>query len=200
MEQHVPEGGTVALRVGSDSCQGSHMIMHLPRQHNVTEVLLHCFIGLATAGTALPQPASGGVSYQVGCSKPPTSHISWSTAAAGRLTVQTHILSCSELVHVHTTALHCAALPCTACHCALAPRYGTHTPRQLTKPCTLVHLRTSVRCTIQTRMFCADDSQAINLFLQWDNCLCKGKITCQHQELPAHFIALKATSAASTHC
>ena len=100
----------------------------------------------------------------------------------------------------HCIALRCITVHCLALHTGVEPCYSTHTPRQLTKPCALVHVRTSARCTIQTRMFCGNDSQAINLFLQWDNCMCKGQITCQHKELPAHFIALEATSAASTHC
>ena len=42
------------------------------------------------------------------------------------------------------TTMHCLALRTGA-----KPRYNTPTPRLLTKPCTLVHLRSSARYTIQ---------------------------------------------------
>ena len=72
MKQHMSKGGSMALGVGSHCCQSSHMVMHLARKHNVAEVLLHCFTGFASAGTALPQPASGCIPHQLGCAKPPT--------------------------------------------------------------------------------------------------------------------------------
>ena len=58
IEEHMSEGRSMGFGVGSDSCQGAHMVMHLPRQHNVAEVLLDLLAGLACTGTPLPEPAA----------------------------------------------------------------------------------------------------------------------------------------------
>ena len=47
-------------------------------------------------------------------------------------------------------ALRCMTVHCLALRTGAKPRCSTHIPRLLAKPCTLVHVRTSARYTIQT--------------------------------------------------
>ena len=51
--------------------------MHLARQHNVAEVLLHFITGLASAGASLPEPAAGGVAHQLRGTQPSALHTLW---------------------------------------------------------------------------------------------------------------------------
>lgn len=45
--------------------------MHLVWQHNVAEVLFDLVTGLASLGSSLPEPATGGVTNQFGRAQPP---------------------------------------------------------------------------------------------------------------------------------
>ena len=65
--------------------------------------------------------------------------------------------------------MHCLALRIGA-----KPRDNTPTPRLLAKPCTLVHLRSSTRYTIQTVVHVQAKSKLITIMLHGSMMLLEG--------------------------